>query len=243
MSEKNPKAAHKRVLLKLSGEGLMGDLSYGISASTLDALAEEIAQLHESGVQMGIVIGGGNIFRGVAGAAQGMERAVADQMGMLATIINALAFQDSLTRHHVPSRVMSALESEKVAEPFARARALRHLEKGRIIIFAAGTGNPFFTTDTAATLRALEIKAEVLLKATGVDGIYNNDPKKDRSATKFDELTYHDMLEKDLRVIDAAAISMARDGHLPIIVFNMKIPGNIKRAVLGEAIGTIVKGE
>ena len=243
MLEENPKAAYKRVLLKLSGEGLMGDLPYGISASTVDALAEEISQIHESGVQMGIVIGGGNIFRGVAGAVQGMDRAMADQMGMLATIINALAFQDSLTRHHVPARVMSALEAGGVAEPFVRAHALRHLEKGRVVIFAAGTGNPFFTTDTAATLRALEIKAEVLLKATGVDGIYDKDPKKDCGAAKFDELTYQDILEKGLRAMDATAISMASDGHLPVMVFNMKIPGNIKRAIFGERIGTVVKGE
>jgi uridylate kinase len=244
MSGANPECRpYKRVLLKLSGEGLLGDLAYGISPAAADSLADEIAQVHKSGVQIGLVIGGGNIFRGLMGAAQGMDRAVADQIGMLATIMNAISLHDALKRQNVPARVMSAIEAGKMTEPFIRDRALRHLEKGKIVIFAAGTGNPFFTTDTAAALRALEIKANVLLKATSVDGIYDKDPKKHPNAKRFDELTYQHVLEKDLKVMDAAAISMARDGRLPVIVFNMRVPGNIKRAVMGEPIGTIVKGD
>lgn len=243
MPEENPaRRLSKRILLKLSGEGLLGDLSYGISTSAVDGLAGEIAQVHESGAQIGLVIGGGNIFRGFRGAAQGMDRAVADQIGMLATIMNALSLQDALKRQSVPARVMSAVENGRMTEPFIRDRALKHLEKGKIVIFAAGTGNPFFTTDTAATLRALEIKADMLLKATSVDGVYDKDPKKHPDATKFNELTYQNVLEKGFKVMDAAAISMARDGQLPIIVFNMKVHGNIKRAVMGEPIGTIIKG-
>ncbi|MGQ9499495.1 MAG: UMP kinase [Dissulfurimicrobium sp.] len=234
---------YKRVLLKLSGEGLLGDLAYGISSAAANSLADEIAQVHKLGVQIGLVIGGGNIFRGLMGMAQGMDRAIADQIGMLATIMNALSLQDALKRQNAPVRVMSAIEVGRMTEPFIRDRAIRHLEKGKIVIFAAGTGNPFFTTDTAATLRALEIKANVLLKATSVDGIYDKDPKKYPNAKRFDELTYQNVLKKGLKVMDAAAISMARDGRLPVIVFNMRGHGNIKRAIMGEPIGTIVRGD
>ncbi|MGB9711696.1 MAG: UMP kinase [Dissulfurimicrobium hydrothermale] len=233
---------YKRVLLKLSGEGLSDDLHGGISQDAVNELADELSQIHELGVQMGVVVGGGNIFRGVMGAAQGMDRATADQIGMLATIMNALAIQDALTKRRVSTRIMSAIEVGRMAEPFIRARALKHLEKGRIVIFAAGTGNPFFTTDTAAALRALEIKADLLMKATSVDGIYDRDPKKYPEAVKFNNLTYQDVLEMGLKVMDASAVSMARDGRLPIIVFNMKTPGNIKGVIMGKPIGTIVRG-
>lgn len=244
MPEATPECKpYKRVLLKLSGEGLLGDLAYGISPAATDSLADEIAQVHKTGVQIGLVIGGGNIFRGLMGTTHGMDRTVADQIGMLATIMNALSLQDALKRQNAPARVMSAIETGRMTEPFIRDRALAHLEKGKIVIFAAGTGNPFFTTDTAATLRALEIKANVLLKATSVDGIYDKDPKKHPDAKRFDELTYQLVLEKGLKVMDAAAISMARDERLPVVVFNMKVYGNIKRAIMGEPIGTIVKGD
>lgn len=244
MLEANPGCRpYKRVLLKLSGEGLLGDLSYGISPAAVDDLADEIVQVHETGVQIGLVIGGGNIFRGLMGVAHGMDRATADQIGMLATIMNALSLQDAFKRKNVPARVMSAIEAGRMTEPFIRDRAIRCLEKGEIVIFAAGTGNPFFTTDTAAALRALEIKASVLLKATSVDGIYDRDPKKYPDAIRFNCLTYQSVLEKGLKVMDAAAVSMARDGKLPIVVFNMRISGNIRRAVMGEEIGTIVKGD
>ncbi len=232
--------AYKRVLLKLSGEALMGDEAYGISPEVVDGLAREIAQVHGLGAELGLVVGGGNIFRGVSGAATGMDRAVADQMGMLATVMNSLALQDALTRHGVPTRVLSAIEVGKMAEPFVRGRALRHLEKGKVVIFAAGTGNPFFTTDTAAALRALEIKAKVVFKATRVDGVYDKDPERNADAKRFDHLTYQEVLEKDLKVMDAAAISLARDAGLPVIVFNMQVPGNIERAIKGEPIGTLV---
>ncbi len=231
---------YKRVLLKLSGEALMGNEAYGISPEVVDGLAKEIAQVHGLGAELGIVVGGGNIFRGVLGAATGMDRAVADQMGMLATVMNSLALQDALTRHGVSTRVLSAIEVGRMAEPFVRGRALRHLEKGKVVIFAAGTGNPFFTTDTAAALRALEIKASVLFKATRVDGVYDKDPKKNADAKRFDHLTYQEVLEKDLKVMDAAAISLARDAGLPVVVFSMEVPGNIEKAFKGEPIGTLV---
>ncbi len=226
----------------MSGEALLGDKPYGISTEVMDDLAEELASVRDLGVELGLVVGGGNIFRGVAGAAHGMDRAAADQMGMLATVMNALALQDSLLRHRVPVRVMSAVEVGKMAEPFVRARALRHLEKGRVVIFAAGTGNPFFTTDTAAALRALEIKADVLFKATQVDGIYDKDPKRFPDAKRLDRLTYHEVLEKGLKVMDAAAIALARDGNLPVVVFSMQKRGNIQRAVQGEEVGSVVTG-
>lgn len=234
--------AYQRVLLKLSGEALLGEVPYGISPGVIDALAREIAQVHALGAELGLVVGGGNIFRGVAGAAQGMDRAAADQMGMLATVINALALQDALQRQDVPVRVLSAIEVGRVSEPFVRGRALRHLEKGRVVIFAAGTGNPFFTTDTAAALRALEIGAEVLLKATRVDGIYERDPEKDPSAKRFEHLSYREVLERGLRVMDAAAISLAMEAGMPVVVFNMLVPGNIERVVHGEKVGSLVQG-
>ncbi len=234
---------YRRILLKLSGEALMGSASFGISPEVMFSLAKEIARVHELGVQMGIVIGGGNIFRGVAGAAKGLDRTQADYMGMLATVINALALQDALEFHKVPARVLSALEIRAVAEPYIRGRAMRHLEKGRVVVFAAGTGNPFFTTDTAAALRALEIKAEVLFKATKVDGVYSADPMKDPTAQKFDFLTYDEVLERGLRVMDATAISLAKEYGLPVLVFSMQEPGNILKAVCGERVGTLVGGE
>ncbi len=234
--------AYKRILLKISGEALLGDKSYGVDPSVMYEIAKEIASVQELGVEIGLVVGGGNIFRGISGAAKGMDRASADQMGMLATVLNALALQDALKRVNVPVRVLSAIEIGRVAEPFIRARALKHLEKGRVVIFAAGTGNPFFTTDTAAALRALEINAQVLFKATKVDGIYDSDPEKNPNAKKFDSLTYEEVIKRQLAFMDTAAISLAMNARLPVIVFNMKIKGNIKRAVLGEAVGSIVKG-
>ncbi len=236
-----PHKPYGRVLLKLSGEALLGDTPYGISPEVIDDLAAEIKKVTEMKIQLGLVVGGGNIFRGVAGSAKGMDRAVADQMGMLATVMNALALQDSLMRQGVETRVLSAIELGRMAEHFVRARALKHLSLGRVVIFAAGTGNPFFTTDTAAALRALEINAEALLKATKVDGVYDKDPEKHEDAVKFDELTYQEVLEKDLRVMDAAAISLARDAGLPVVVFNMQVPGNIEKVLAGEKIGTTVK--
>ena len=234
--------AYKRILLKISGEALLGDKPYGVDPSVMYEIAKEIASVQELGVEIGLVVGGGNIFRGISGAAKGMDRASADQMGMLATVLNALALQDALKRVNVPVRVLSAIEIGRVAEPFIRARALKHLEKGRVVIFAAGTGNPFFTTDTAAALRALEINAQVLFKATKVDGIYDSDPEKNPNAKKFDSLTYEEVIKRQLAFMDTAAISLAMNARLPVIVFNMKIKGNIKRAVLGEAVGSIVKG-
>ncbi len=231
---------YDRVLLKLSGEALLGDSPYGISPGVLDELALQLRRVHAMGVDLGLVVGGGNIFRGVAGSASGMDRASADQMGMLATVMNALALQDALARHGADARVMSAIELGGMAEPFVRSRALRHLDAGRIIIFAAGTGNPFFTTDTAAALRALEIGADVLLKGTRVDGVYDSDPESNPEARRFDTLTYTEVLEKNLRVMDAAAISLARDAKLPVLVFNMQVPGNIEKVLAGEKIGTTV---
>jgi uridylate kinase len=233
---------YSRILLKLSGEALLGDVPYGISPAVMDVLAREIGRVHELGVEVGLVVGGGNIFRGIAGSAQGMDRTAADQMGMLATVMNSLALQDALNRQGVQVRVLSAIEIGRIAEPFIRGRALRHLIKGRVVIFAAGTGNPFFTTDTAAALRALEINAEVLFKATRVDGVYDKDPKAAPDAKRYDRLTYQDVLEKGLKVMDAAAISLAKDAGLPVVVFNMQIPGNIERAVKGENVGTLVGG-
>ncbi len=229
-----------RILLKLSGEALMGDGSFGINPDMISYVATEIRAVHERGVQLALVIGAGNIFRGVAGAASGMDRASADNMGMLATIINSLAVQDALEQVDVPCRVMSAFSMRAVCEPFVRRRALRHLDKGRVVIFGAGTGNPYFTTDTAGVLRALEIGADVLMKATRVDGVYDQDPEKHQDAKRFDSLTYTQVLQRNLRVMDAAGISLARDENLPIFVFNMKTPGNIARAAAGEKIGTLI---
>ncbi len=231
---------YKRILLKISGEALLGDKGFGIDGKVLLNIARELKEIRNLGVETGIVIGGGNIFRGVAGEKEGMDRARADYMGMLATLINALALQDALESQGVDSRVMSALEVIEVAEPYIREKAIRHLEKGRVLILACGTGNPFFTTDTAAVLRALELKAEVLFKGTKVDGIYDKDPALFPDAKKYKKLTFSEALLKNLRVMDATAFSLARDYNLPILVFNIKIPGNIKRAVCGEDVGTLV---
>lgn len=237
------KTCYRRVLLKLSGEALAGDQGYGIDPAVIDALAEEIKEVVDLGVELALVIGGGNIFRGVAAASQGMERASADYMGMLATVINSLAMQDALEKRGVLTRVQTSLGMQAVAEPYIRRRALRHLEKKRVVIFAAGTGNPYFSTDTAASLRAMEIGADALLKATQVDGIYSADPKKDRNAVRFSHMTYKDVLGRGLRVMDTTAISLCMDHGLPIIVFDLHQRGNIKRVICGEGIGTIVKGE
>jgi len=236
-----PKGGYRRILLKLSGEALMGDERYGIDPATLTRIAEEVKGLHHAGVQVGIVIGGGNIFRGVKGATAGMDRASADYMGMLATCINSLALQDAVEKAGVQTRVLSAIKMEQVAEPYIRRRAVRHLEKERIVIFGAGTGNPYFTTDTAASLRAMEINAEVILKATKVDGVYDSDPKKNGGAKRYRTLTYMDVLKDNLNVMDATAISLCMDNKLPIVVFDMTVPGNIGKAVLSPGdIGTVV---
>jgi uridylate kinase len=235
-----PKPAFQRILLKLSGESLLGKLSYGIDIKTTQAIAQEIKEVHALGVQIAIMIGGGNIFRGVRGTSEGVERVSADQMGLLATIMNGIALQDALEKQGVVTRHLSALEIKAIAEPFIRRRAIRHLEKGRIVIFTAGLGSPYFTTDTAAALRALEIKAQVILKATKVDGVYTSDPMKDAGARRFSKIRYMDVLKRGLKVMDATAISLCKDNDLPIIVFNLRNRGNIKRAVLGEGIGTRV---
>lgn len=235
------KASYKRILLKLSGEALAGSAGTGISVATINQIADDIAEAADLGVEMGIVIGGGNIFRGIAASANGMERASSDYMGMLATCINALALQDALEKKGLATRVQSAIEMAEISEPYIRRKAIRHLEKGRVVIFAAGTGNPFFTTDTAAALRAMEINAEVIMKATKVDGIYDKDPHKHTDAVLFDELTYIDVLNRGLQVMDSTAISLSMDNKLPIITFNLNKPGNIARVVSGEKIGTIVR--
>lgn len=233
--------AYKRILLKLSGEALAGDQGFGINSNVIQEIASGVAAAHETGVEMGIVIGGGNIFRGVAASANGMDRASSDYMGMLATCINALALQDALEKKGVFTRVQSAIEMAEIAEPYIRRRAIRHLEKKRVVIFAAGTGNPYFTTDTAAALRAMEIDAEVIMKATKVDGVYDKDPKKFPDAVKFDEIRYIDVLNRRLEVMDSTAISLCMDNSLPILTFNLKDPGNILRAIRGETIGTLVR--
>jgi uridylate kinase len=238
-----PEPAYKRILLKLSGEALMGEQGYGIDPATIIRIASEIKDVHELGVEVAIVVGGGNIFRGVALSARGMDRASADSIGMLATMINALALQDALEKQNVFTRVMSAIEVNKIAEPFIRRRAIRHVEKGRVVIFAAGTGNPYFTTDSAAALRALEIKADAILKATKVEGIYTADPTTNPTATMFDRITYLDVIQRDLKVMDTSAISLCRQSGVPIHVFNLHTPGNIARVVRGERIGTVVCGE
>jgi uridylate kinase len=234
--------SYKRILLKLSGEALMGDKQYGIDPAVTAQIAQDVREIQSLGVETAIVIGGGNIFRGLAASTtRGMDRATGDYMGMLATVINALALQDALEQHEVNTRVMSAIEMRAVAEPFIRRRAIRHLEKGRAVIFAAGTGNPYFTTDTAAALRAMEIRASVIMKATKVDGIYTADPMKDPSATRYDTISYLQVLEQRLQVMDATAISLCMDNQLPILVFNLRTPGNLRRAVLGEPVGSVVK--
>jgi uridylate kinase len=235
-------AAYKRILLKLSGEALLGEQKeFGIDRTFLEYLADEIKDVHRFGVEIAAVVGGGNIFRGVSDGAHGMDRVSADHMGMLATVINALSLQDALERVGIFTRVLSAIEMREVAEPFIRRRAIRHMEKGRVAIFAAGTGNPYFSTDTAAALRAMEIKADIILKGTKVDGIYDADPVKHPKARRFDRLTYIEVLQKGLKVMDTTAISLCMDNHLPIIVYDIKRPGNLRRIVLGERVGTLVK--
>lgn len=233
---------YKRILLKLSGEALMGDKGYGIDANTVDFMAREIKDVVSMGVQLSVVIGGGNIFRGVQASLEGMERATADYMGMLATVINALAFQNALEKFNVPTRVQSAIEMRELAESYIRRRAVRHLEKGRVVIFAAGTGNPYFTTDTAAALRAMEIGADVILKGTKVDGVYSADPVKDKTAKKFSQLTYMEVLKKGLGVMDSTAVTLCMDNNLPIVVFNLKGKGSIRKIIEGKKIGTLVRG-
>ena len=243
-SEKSkPNLKYKKILLKLSGEALQGPDGYGISSKALEAISEELAEVSGLGAEIAIVIGGGNIFRGVKGAETGIDRSTGDYMGMLATVINALALQDSLEKNGILTRVQTALEIKQVAEPYIRRRAIRHLEKGRVVIFAAGTGNPFFTTDTAATLRALEIGADLILKATKVDGVYNKDPMKHDDAVRFKELTYMEVLQKELKIMDATAISLCMQGNIPIIVFNLFERGNIKKVIVGEEIGTKVRSD
>jgi uridylate kinase len=234
------KLQYHRILLKLSGEALMGNDTYGINTKILEFVAAEVKELVKTGVELGLVIGAGNIFRGVAGASKGMDRTTADNMGMLATVMNSLAMQDALERAGVITRVMSAIPMQSVSEPYIRRRATRHLEKGRVVIFAAGTGNPYFTTDSAGVLRALEIDADLVIKATKVDGVYDKDPVLHPEAKKFDRLTYDDVLQKNLRVMDAAGISLAKEDKLPIMVLDMSVAGNIKRAAMGENVGTLI---
>ena len=238
-----PEPYYKRILLKLSGEALAGEQKYGIDPNTITSIAREVKEVVGCGVQLALVIGGGNIFRGLAASSKGVDRASADYMGMLATMINSLAMQDALEKVGVDTRVQSAIAMQEVAEPYIRRRAIRHLEKGRVVIFGAGTGNPYFTTDTAASLRAMEIGADVILKGTKVDGVYSADPKKDPDAVKFARLTYLEVLKKGLQVMDATATSLCMDNSLPIVVFDLTTEGNVKRVVFGEEIGTIVKGE
>ena len=234
-------SAYKRILLKLSGESLAGSATFGIDADRVRSLGREIADVAAAGVQVGVVVGGGNIFRGVAAAARNMDRVTGDHMGMLATVINSLALSDALEQMGIPTRVMSAIEMHQVAEPYIRRRAIRHMEKGRIVIFAAGTSNPYFSTDTAATLRALEIKAEVIAKATRVDGVYDKDPLKYADAVRYEEIAYTDVLSRGLAVMDATSIAMCRDNKLPILVFNLNTPGNIMRMAMGNPVGTVIR--
>jgi len=234
------KTAYKRILLKLSGEALMGDQQFGIDPNTATQIAREIGEVQALGVQIGVVIGGGNLFRGLAASARGMDRATADYMGMLATVINGLALQDALEQIGVTTRVASAIEMRAVAEPFIRRRAVRHLEKGRVVVFAAGTGNPYFTTDTAAALRAMEMRADVILKGTKVDGIYTADPMIDATAERYETISYLQVIERNLRVMDPTAITLCMENKLPIVVFNLRQPGNLKRVITGDLVGTTV---
>jgi len=233
---------YKRILLKISGEAMMGDQAYGVDPATVEFIAREIKDAVSMGAEVAIVIGGGNIFRGVEASVKGIERASADYMGMLATVINALALQNYLEKYDIPTRVQSAIEMKELAEPYIRRKAMRHLEKGRTVIFAAGTGNPYFTTDTAASLRAMEIGADVILKATKVDGVYSSDPMKDPAAKKYDTVTYIDVLKKGLSIMDSTAISLCMDNSLPIVVFNLRGRGNIRKILEGKKIGTLVRG-
>lgn len=241
MPKKKLEPAYKRILLKLSGESLIGNLSYGIDFDTTKSIAEEIKEIHDLGIEIAIMIGGGNIFRGIRGTEAGIDRASADYMGLLGTIMNGIALQDAMEKIGVFTRHISAIEVKAVAEPFIKRRVIRHLQKGRVIIFTAGIGSPFFTTDTAAALRALEIRAEVILKATKVDGVYSADPMVDKGARKFSTIKYMDVIKKGLKVMDATAISLCKEHDLPIVVFNLKKRGNIKKAVLGQKVGTLVK--
>ncbi len=236
---KEPK--FKRILLKLSGESLMGDQGFGIDAKVLDFFAEEVKKVHEIGVEVGIVIGGGNIYRGLSAADQGIDRVTGDHMGMLATMINSLALQNAMEKKGLYTRLMAAIQMSQIAEPYIRRRAIRHLEKGRVLIFGAGTGHPYFSTDTAASLRAVEISADVIIKGTRVDGVYDSDPEKNPDAFRFENISYIDILKKNLRVMDLTAISLCQENNLPIVVFNMDVPGNLLKLVTGENIGTIIK--
>ncbi|MCX6606149.1 MAG: UMP kinase [Acidobacteria bacterium] len=240
MESSAPRQRYQRILLKLSGEVLAGEGGFGIDQDSLHSMAREVAEVAQTGVQVGLVVGGGNFFRGVQAAAKKMDRVTADHMGMLATVINSLALQDALERQGIPTRVMTAITIPSVAEPYIRRRAIRHLEKGRIVIFAAGTSNPYFSTDTGATLRALEIHAEVVAKATGVDGVYNKDPRKHADAVMFETVTYHEVLANSLAVMDASAVAMCRENKLPIRVFNLRTAGNIMRIAMGEPVGTLI---
>ena len=235
-----PAPRYKRVLLKLSGEVLAGGGGFGIDPARVSALAEEIAEVHASGVELGIVIGGGNFFRGVAAAARHMDRVTADSMGMLATIINCLAMQDALEKKGVPTRVMTAVHMNQLAEPYIRRRAIRHMEKGRVVVFGGGTSNPFFSTDSAGALRALEVQAEIFAKATGVDGVYDKDPRKHADAVRYDRVSYDEVLAKNLKVMDASSVAMCRDNQLPMVVFNLTTRGNIMRMSMGEPVGTLI---
>ena len=237
------KPIYKRILLKLSGEALLGESSFGINTDVLKFVAEEIGDVKTLGVQMGIVIGGGNIFRGVEASARGIDRVSADYMGMLATVMNSLALQNALENRGIPTRVQSAIEMKEIAEPFIKRRAVRHLEKGRVVIFACGTGSPYLTTDTAASLRAMEVQADAILKATRVNGIYDKDPVKEKDARMFNKISYTEMLTRNLKVMDSTAVSMCRDNNLPLIVFNLGERGNIRGVVCGKSIGTVVEGE
>lgn len=241
MSNSTSHLKYKRIVLKLSGESLMGDQHYGIDQDVLVQFAGEVKSVHELGVQVGVVIGGGNIFRGVSKDSAQMDRVQADHMGMLATVINALALQDALERQGVYTRLLTAIKMEQIAEPFIRRRAIRHLEKGRVVIFGAGTGNPYFTTDTAAALRAIEIEADVIIKGTRVDGVYDSDPEKNPHAEFFPNISYIDVLRKNLRVMDLTAITLCQENTLPIVVFNMNTHGNLKRLLMGEQVGTVVQ--
>lgn len=231
---------YKRVLLKLSGESLMGEQGFGISSEVLDFFAKEIKQVHDAGVQLGVVIGGGNIYRGLSASRQGIDRATGDQMGMLATMINSLALQNAIEKTGIYTRLMSAIKMEEIAEPYIRRRAIRHLEKGRVVILGAGTGHPYFSTDTAASLRAVEIGADIIVKGTRVDGVYDSDPEKNSEAIKFEKITYLDILKNNLRIMDLTAVSLCQENNLPMMVFNMDVPGNLLKLVMGEDVGTYI---
>lgn len=233
----------KRVLLKLSGESLEGEQGFGISSEVLDFFSDEVKKVHDVGVELGIVIGGGNIYRGLSASKQGIDRATGDQMGMLATMINSLALQNAVERRGIHTRLMSAIKMEEIAEPYIRRRAIRHLEKGRVVILGAGTGHPYFSTDTAASLRAVEIGADVIVKGTRVDGVYDSDPEKNPNAVKFDKISYLDILKNNLRVMDLTAVSLCQENNLPMMVFNMDVPGNLLRLVKGESVGTYINNE